>query len=138
MAQDTEALIVQLILSRHLVEEFVQTAYTTNVYFIPGPKALQIIRFEREDLEKAPRIEFYFRKPERKGRQGGKENQAAAGKQTTTITTTAAATSSPTAAAKTVPRKFPLASGSAETKKRGWESSDIEDEIHDDDDHNDS
>jgi hypothetical protein len=60
--KDAEALVIKLILLRYLVEEFSQNAYTTNVYFTPGPNALRITRHAREDLHLAPKIEMSFRK----------------------------------------------------------------------------
>jgi ATP-dependent DNA helicase Q1 len=39
-------------LSRHLAEDFNSTAYSINVYVIPGPQSVRLSRLSRADLEK--------------------------------------------------------------------------------------
>ncbi|EIW74415.1 ATP-dependent DNA helicase [Coniophora puteana RWD-64-598 SS2] len=61
---DTEFLIVHLLNARYLREEFVQTAYSVNVYLAPGQLALMLTGHSKEDVVcgKGRRIECAFRK----------------------------------------------------------------------------
>jgi len=68
--EDTETLCVHLLVNDYLQEDFHPTAYTTNVYVIPGPNALRLSRMSRIDMEqgKGPSLECSFpNKPKRKG-----------------------------------------------------------------------
>jgi ATP-dependent DNA helicase Q1 len=58
-------LIVHLLLSRYLGEAFSSTAYSVNVYIVPGELALRLTRFTRADIlaGKGPRIHCSFRRP---------------------------------------------------------------------------
>lgn len=49
--QDVEALIIHLILSKYLKEDFHQTAYSVNVYVIPGPQAIRLTRLSKLRVE---------------------------------------------------------------------------------------
>jgi ATP-dependent DNA helicase Q1 len=73
---------MHLILSGYLAEKFTQTAYTVNVYINSGQNALRLSRFSREALKNsiAPKIECWFRKPERRIKTGGKGGVKANGK----------------------------------------------------------
>ena len=85
-SQDVESLLIHLLLSKHFREDFQSTAYTVNVYIIPGSQALRLSRLSRADVEggKCPKIEHSFlkrtgkRKSLSKPKTGGKR-----GKQTT-------------------------------------------------------
>jgi ATP-dependent DNA helicase Q1 len=44
-------LLVQLILSHHLKEDFHSTSYSINVYVISGPQAMRLTRLSREAVE---------------------------------------------------------------------------------------
>ncbi|KAL5514242.1 hypothetical protein ACEPAG_2330 [Sanghuangporus baumii] len=72
--EETEILIVQLFLSGHLGESFHSTAYSINVYVTPGPGALRITRYTREDVEsgRGQRIHVTFL---RKGKDAAKKNE---------------------------------------------------------------
>ncbi|KAL5476913.1 hypothetical protein ACEPAI_3099 [Sanghuangporus weigelae] len=72
--EETEILIVQLFLSGHLGESFHSTAYSINVYVTPGPGALRITRYSREDVEsgRGQRIQVTFL---RKGKDAAKKNE---------------------------------------------------------------
>ncbi|KAF8459232.1 P-loop containing nucleoside triphosphate hydrolase protein [Gautieria morchelliformis] len=48
---DGETLLVQLILSHHLKEDFHSTSYSINVYVISGPQAMRLTRLSREAVE---------------------------------------------------------------------------------------
>ncbi|KIJ63080.1 hypothetical protein HYDPIDRAFT_176149 [Hydnomerulius pinastri MD-312] len=65
---DIETLTVQLLVSRYLGEAFSSTAYTVNVYVIPGELALRLSRFSRADVVngKGPRIQCSFKRQARK------------------------------------------------------------------------
>ncbi|KAH0834694.1 P-loop containing nucleoside triphosphate hydrolase protein [Lanmaoa asiatica] len=65
---DTETLIVHLLVLRYLGEAFSSTAYTVNVYIIPGELALRLTRFTRADIlaAKGPRIHCSFRRHKRR------------------------------------------------------------------------
>ncbi|KIK97438.1 hypothetical protein PAXRUDRAFT_31795 [Paxillus rubicundulus Ve08.2h10] len=67
---DIETLIVQLLVSRYLGEAFSSTAYTVNVYVIPGELALRLTRLARADVVhgKGPRIHCSFKRQARKGK----------------------------------------------------------------------
>ncbi|KAF9235619.1 P-loop containing nucleoside triphosphate hydrolase protein [Melanogaster broomeanus] len=67
---DIETLIVHLLVSRYLGEAFSSTAYTVNVYVIPGELALRLTRFPRADIVngKGPRIQCSFKRHTRKGK----------------------------------------------------------------------
>ncbi|KAI0938341.1 hypothetical protein AcV5_000044 [Taiwanofungus camphoratus] len=60
--EDTESLCVYLLLNHYLKESFVQTAYSINVYVIPGPSAMRLTRLTREDVEqgKGPMLQCCF------------------------------------------------------------------------------
>ncbi|TFK49250.1 ATP-dependent DNA helicase [Heliocybe sulcata] len=49
--EDTERLLVELLMSHYLIEEFKPTAYSTNVYVSPGPKAISLTRWTRDEVE---------------------------------------------------------------------------------------
>ncbi|EJD05581.1 ATP-dependent DNA helicase [Fomitiporia mediterranea MF3/22] len=70
---DTEFLILHLLLSGHLKESFHSTAYSINVYVTSGPGALRLARYSKEDVEsgRGQRIEVAFLK---KGKEAGKKN----------------------------------------------------------------
>lgn len=57
-------LIVHLLVSRYLGEAFSSTAYSVNVYIVPGELALRLTRFTRADIlaGKGPRIHCSFRR----------------------------------------------------------------------------
>ena len=61
-------LIVHLLLSRYLGEAFASTAYSVNVYIIPGELAIRLTRFTRADIlaGKGPRIHCAFRRHQRR------------------------------------------------------------------------
>jgi len=42
---------VELLLSRYLEEAYSANSYAVNVYVVPGPQAIRLGRFSREDLE---------------------------------------------------------------------------------------
>ena len=64
-------------LSGHLGESFHSTAYAINVYVTPGPGALRLTRYSREDIEagKGPRIHVTFLK---KGKEAAKKSDRGA------------------------------------------------------------
>lgn len=59
-----EGLLTHLLLSRHFKEDFQTTAYSVNVYIVPGSQALRLSRLSRADVEggKCPKIEYSFLK----------------------------------------------------------------------------
>lgn len=61
-------LIVHLLISRYLAEAFSSTAYSVNVYVVPGELALRLTRFARADIlaGQGPRIHCSFRRNQRK------------------------------------------------------------------------
>lgn len=61
---------MQMLVSRYLEEAFSSTAYTVNVYVVPGNQALRLSRFTREDVVngRGPRIQCSFRRLGRKGK----------------------------------------------------------------------
>ncbi|KAF9226214.1 ATP-dependent DNA helicase [Gyrodon lividus] len=67
---DIETLTVHLLVSRYLGEAFSSTAYTVNVYVIPGELALRLTRFTRADVVNGngPRIHCSFKRQARKGK----------------------------------------------------------------------
>ncbi|KAH7882286.1 P-loop containing nucleoside triphosphate hydrolase protein [Phlebopus sp. FC_14] len=67
---DLETLIVHLLVSRYLGEAYSSTAYTVNVYVIPGELALRLSRLTRADVTsgKGPRIQCSFKRRARKGK----------------------------------------------------------------------
>ncbi|KAJ7487448.1 ATP-dependent DNA helicase [Mycena galericulata] len=77
---ELESLLVDLLVKRYLVEKYHSTAYTTVVYLMPGPLALQLTRISRELITAArgaPKIECLFRTTVRKTK--GKAATAKAG-----------------------------------------------------------
>src|ERR1700730_4511543 len=66
--QDTETLLVELLLSHYLEDAYSANSYAVNVYIVPGPQAIRLTRFSREDLEnnRGPRVECCFRRVPRK------------------------------------------------------------------------
>lgn len=80
-----ESLLIHLLLSRHFREDFQTTAYSVNVYIIPGSQALRLSRLSRADVEggKCPKIEHSFlkktgkRKSLSKPKTGGKGSKQA-------------------------------------------------------------
>jgi ATP-dependent DNA helicase Q1 len=66
--------VVQLILLDYLTEKFITTSFTVNVYVQPGPNAIRLSRFSRENLDKgiAPTIRCCFRKAAKR-KHGGKD-----------------------------------------------------------------
>ncbi|KIJ15140.1 hypothetical protein PAXINDRAFT_180755 [Paxillus involutus ATCC 200175] len=67
---DIETLTVQLLVSRYLGEAFSSTAYTVNVYVIPGELALRLTRLTRAEVVhgNGPRIHCSFKRQTRKGK----------------------------------------------------------------------
>lgn len=63
--QDVEALIIHLILSKYLKEDFHSTAYAINVYVVPGPYALRLTRLPRVKIEagEGSRLSYTFPLP---------------------------------------------------------------------------
>jgi ATP-dependent DNA helicase Q1 len=59
-----ESLLIHLLLSKHLKEDFQTTAYSVNVYIIPGSQALRLSRLSRANVEggQCPTIEHTFLK----------------------------------------------------------------------------
>jgi len=57
-----ESLLIHLLLSKYLREDFQATAYSVNVYIIPGPQSLRLSRLSRADVEggKCPKIGASF------------------------------------------------------------------------------
>ena len=57
-------MLIQLLLSQYLKESFHSTAYSINVYVIPGQQVIRLVRYSREDIEggKGPRIQIVFLK----------------------------------------------------------------------------
>ena len=55
---------MQLLISRYLGEAFSSTAYSVNVYIVPGELAIRLTRFTRADIlaGKGPRIHCSFRR----------------------------------------------------------------------------
>ncbi|KAF8520930.1 ATP-dependent DNA helicase [Hysterangium stoloniferum] len=71
---DAETLLIQLLLSQHLKEDFHTTAYSINVYLVSGPHAMRLTRLPREVVESGtgPRIQLTFiKKPARKTQAAG-------------------------------------------------------------------
>ncbi|KAF8122865.1 ATP-dependent DNA helicase [Boletus edulis] len=60
---DLELIIVHLLNSRYLGEAFSSTAYSVNVYIVPGELAIRLTRFTRADIVagKGPRIHCSLR-----------------------------------------------------------------------------
>jgi len=71
---ETEALLVHLLLMQYLKETFHSTAYSINVYVSAGPNAMRLSRLRREDVEsgRGPRITLTFAK-KAPGKRGGKK-----------------------------------------------------------------
>jgi hypothetical protein len=83
-----ESLLIHLLLSRHFKEDFQTTAYSVNVYIIPGSQALRLSRLSRADVEggKCLKIELSFLKKTGKRRSSSKSKSKTGGngnKQTT-------------------------------------------------------
>ncbi|KAF8324278.1 P-loop containing nucleoside triphosphate hydrolase protein [Cantharellus anzutake] len=59
---DVEALIIRLLLTKYLKEEFSSTAYSINVYVTPGPQALRLTRLSSDQVSRGegPRISCTF------------------------------------------------------------------------------
>ncbi|KAI5121119.1 hypothetical protein M0805_002791 [Coniferiporia weirii] len=78
---ETEILLVNLLLSQHLKESFHSTAYAINVYVLTGPSAIRLSRYSREDVEagKGPRIIVAFLKKKSKKRGSSKEGARGSG-----------------------------------------------------------
>ena len=80
-----ESLLIHLLLSKHFKEDFQTTAYSVNVYIIPGSQALRLSRLSRSDVKggKCPKIEHSFlkkggkRKSLSKSKTGGKGSKQA-------------------------------------------------------------
>jgi ATP-dependent DNA helicase Q1 len=68
--QETEYLIVHLLVLGYLEETYHSTSYRISVYLTCGPQALRLTRLPKESLksERAPKIECSFRKAFRKPR----------------------------------------------------------------------
>lgn len=66
LCQDVESLIVALLLSNYLKEDFSSTAYAINVYLVPGEQAFRISRLSPDDIRlgNSPRIMHSFLKKE--------------------------------------------------------------------------
>ncbi|KAL4073701.1 ATP-dependent DNA helicase [Scleroderma citrinum] len=67
---DVEKLIVQLLILRYLGEAFSSTAYSVNVYVIPGQLAIRLTRLMRSEIVngKGPRIYCSFKRTPRGGK----------------------------------------------------------------------
>ncbi|KLO09213.1 ATP-dependent DNA helicase [Schizopora paradoxa] len=78
---ETETLLVHLLLADYLKESFSSTAYTINVYVQPGPNALRLSRFRREQVEagQGPRISVTFLKKEKKQRRKRQREDTSSG-----------------------------------------------------------
>ncbi|KDQ10516.1 hypothetical protein BOTBODRAFT_115767 [Botryobasidium botryosum FD-172 SS1] len=78
--EDTETLIIQLVLLHHLQEEFHSTAYSINVYVSPGSQSARLTRLTKEDVAagKGPRIECGFVKKAAKKKAKAKAAPSAA------------------------------------------------------------
>ncbi|THH10608.1 hypothetical protein EW145_g1208 [Phellinidium pouzarii] len=78
---ETEALLVSMLLSHHLKESFHSTAYAINVYVLSGANAFRLARHSREDVEdgKGPRITVAFLKKPSKKRGDGDDSKQASG-----------------------------------------------------------
>ncbi|KAI6165945.1 P-loop containing nucleoside triphosphate hydrolase protein [Pisolithus thermaeus] len=65
-----ETLIVHLLVSGYLREEFSSTAYTVNVYVAPAPLAIRLTRHTRDEIMagKGPKIYCSFRRAPRRGK----------------------------------------------------------------------
>ena len=74
--------MVELLLSRYLKESYSSNSYVVNVYVVPGPQAIRLARFSREDLEnnKGPRVECFFRKAGKKSKAAEKGSKRASKK----------------------------------------------------------
>ena len=72
-------MLIQLLLSHHLKEDFHSTAYSINVYVLPGPQAIRLTRLSREAVEggAGQRIEWTFLK--KTGRITGKSKRKDSG-----------------------------------------------------------
>lgn len=81
-----ESLLIHLLLSKHFKEDFQTTAYSVNVYIIPGSQALRLSRLSRANVEggQCPKIEHSFlnktgkRKSLPKSKPGGKASKQTA------------------------------------------------------------
>lgn len=64
---ETETLLVHLLLTEHLKETFHSTAYSINVYLSLGPNAIRVTRYSRDAIEagNGPRIEVDFLKKDK-------------------------------------------------------------------------
>ncbi|KAH6906055.1 ATP-dependent DNA helicase [Coprinopsis sp. MPI-PUGE-AT-0042] len=67
---DTERLIIRLLTDSYLKEEFIPTAYSTNVYLVRGGMAHAFLQRRRDDITSGGgrRIQVVFIKPEAKTR----------------------------------------------------------------------
>lgn len=65
-----ETLIVHLLVSGYLREDFCSTSYTVNVYVTPAPLAIRLTRHTRAEIVagKGPKICCSFRRPPRRGK----------------------------------------------------------------------
>ncbi|KAF8316779.1 ATP-dependent DNA helicase [Clavulina sp. PMI_390] len=77
---DVEALIIHLILSKYLKEDFHSTAYAINVYVVLGAQALRLTRLTRERIEvgEGARIAYTF--PAAASKKGAGSKKAASSK----------------------------------------------------------
>jgi len=78
LLQDTESLLVHLLLTQYLKEAFTKTAYSINVYVQAGANALRLSRFAREEIEagRGPRIKTAFLNKKTKRKSSDKEEGA--------------------------------------------------------------
>ncbi|EJD54785.1 ATP-dependent DNA helicase [Auricularia subglabra TFB-10046 SS5] len=84
---DTETLIIHMLVSGYIQEDYSANAYTINVYVAPGPEAYRLSRRSREDIEAGSgvRVVCDFPRAPKKARQkatrsstGNKRKRAAA------------------------------------------------------------
>lgn len=92
-SQETEALVMTLVVRGYLKEAYVQTAYRTNIYLTTGPKAYPITRLSRTDIEngRGERINMGVLKEVKKKRKSRKSGTNASGKDVPTSSKTAKA-----------------------------------------------
>lgn len=68
--QEAETLLIHLLLSHYLKEDFHSTAYSINVYLVSGPQAMRLTRLTREAIQSGTgqKIEYTFlTKPAKRG-----------------------------------------------------------------------
>jgi len=132
-------LIVHLLVSRYLGEAFSSTAYSVNVYIIPGELALRLTRFTRADIlaGKGPRIHYSFRRPHQRKSSWTDATAGRKKKQPTQTDGTAVAKAKPGVDNARVPgvagpSRLPHPPGNALAKKRPYEVVDASEEEDED------